>query len=94
MYRHQRIDMLWYYIAGGGPETITILNVFPGRYRYRVSEYIKGGGGDNVERLKKSEARVSVYTSTGMKQFEVGKEGSGFVKVGIVSSSASIFAMA
>jgi hypothetical protein len=36
---------------------------------------------------------VSVYTATGMKVFEVGKEGSGFVKVGIVSSSASIFAM-
>jgi hypothetical protein len=29
-----------------------------------------------------------------MKVFEVGKEGSGFVKVGSVSSSASIFAMA
>ena len=94
MYRQMRIDMLWYSIAGGGPETISIFHAFPGRYRFRVSEYIKGGGGDNVERLRKSEARVSVYTATGMKVFEVGKEGSGFVKVGIVSSSASIFAMA
>jgi hypothetical protein len=38
---------------------------------------------DNVERLQKSETRVSVHTSTStdVKEFKVGKAGSGFVRV-------------
>jgi|LauGreDrversion2_3_1035106.scaffolds.fasta_scaffold22165_2 hypothetical protein len=76
--------MLRYPIAGGGPETITILNVRQGRYRYRISE--DGGVEDNVERINKSEAQVSVYTSTDVKEFKVGKAGSGFVRVRVYLS--------
>jgi hypothetical protein len=83
--------------SGGGPETITIVNVRQGRYRYRISE--DGGVEDNVERLKKSEAQVSVYTSTDVKEFKVGKAGSGFVRVRVclspvLSPLRLIFAMA
>jgi len=62
----------------GGPETITIQHMREGRYRYRVSEY--KGPQENAERLKLSGAFVSVYTAGGYWNFEVGRDGDGFLK--------------
>ena len=62
-----------------------------------MGEYIRGGGGDNSKRLLGSQAQVAVYTATDVRVFQVGKLGSGFVKVrthfSLVSSSlvVSIF---
>lgn len=61
-----------------GPETITILRVNEGRYRFRVSEY--GGLAENSERLKASAAHVAVYTAGGFTEFVVGRDG--IIKVG------------
>jgi len=65
--------------AGYGPETISAHGLRNGKYRFRVSEY--KGPAENQERLKNSEAQVLVYTAVGVKIFEVGREGDGFVKV-------------
>ena len=63
--------------AGFGPETITILRVNAGRYRFRVSEY--DGLAENSAQLTASQAHVSVYTDGGVAEFVVGQDG--FIKV-------------
>jgi len=64
-------------LRAGGPETITIHKIRPGRYRFRVSEY--KGPQENPERLKLSGAFVAVYSAGGFLEFEVGQDG--FIKV-------------
>jgi len=74
---------------GYGPETITINNLNPGIYRYRVNHYNWDGKGTVSQPLLDSGGQVTLYTTDFQKQFLIGLNG--YVDV---SSQLSFFLVA